>query len=342
MRKSLLIAAIGVGALAASIGCQSGDTDGGKASDDTFTDGVFVADDSNTGSITIISETDEIPVGETQGFFVQARRSDGAVLANIQISCDSERGLAILEPLRGFELTDESGHLSGTVGCAVPGSLQLACRSSIGGNDRDFFEFKCRGDVPPGFSGFPGAAGGGLGGGVLASEDGGGIVGSNGSNVRITAIDFSDEGGGTPTTSIDTRQTANCNAATTGAAVAPEPFFDTSVTLKVVNNTNQTVRFTRLTYTVREGSSSGRTISSDDLQLNGAIELAGSGGEANLNALVFKALGGQKYFFDGNVIPSELGFRRVDFKLFGSTDLNESTVAEGGAVVSFGTFDRCS
>lgn len=332
-----MVAAIGVGALVASIGCDSGDTDGGKAGDQTYTDGVFVADDSNTGSVRIIAESEEIPVGESQGFFVEAKRSDGAPLKNIQISCDSERGLSILEPTRGFELTDEGGRMSGRVCCESPGSLQLACRVSIGGNDRDFFEFKCRGDIPPGFEGCGGGAGGGLGGGVLASE---GDVGTDGGAVRITAIDFQDEGSSANSTSIDTRQDPNCNE-DPADPVVPEPFFDTSVKFKVVNNTNQVVRFTRLTYTVTEGSSSGRTISSDNLQLNGAIEIAGGGGEADLTSLVFKAQGGSKYFHDGKLITAELGFRRVDFKLYGETDLQESTVAEGGAVVSFGVFDRC-
>jgi hypothetical protein len=341
--RKLVVGLFGLAITGGFIACQSGDTDGGPAADEGFPNQVFVADESNTGSVRIVqSGGARLPVGEIAGFFVEVKRNDGAGLANVQVRCDTERGLALIDPTTGFELTNSEGVMSAKIGCSAPGSFQLLCSTSIGGNRRDFAEYICEGDIPEGFDGFSGAGGGGLGAGVLGATGtpASGIGGADGSNaLRINKIDFYDEGvtTGDGTLSIDVVQGVCGDGASTPT---PEKFFDTSVALTVQNRSNQTIRVNEVRYRVTDATASGGNFRSGALQVIGDIVVP-AGGETRLIVLVFEADGGAKSFFQNQTISSSLGFRRVDFTVEGSSDLNEDTVATGGATVSFGNFNNC-
>jgi hypothetical protein len=166
---SWTVSFLSVVALWGCLGGQ-GSTDGDGGADNGSGDSVFVADESSTGEIDIEIEEPSIEVGETSGFFVRARNARGVAVSNINIACDSEQGVAIIEPQTGYELTNAAGVMSGVIGCERPGSFQLVCRLSVGANRRKFVSVRCTGDVPSDFEGFPEAAGGGLGGGVQTSD----------------------------------------------------------------------------------------------------------------------------------------------------------------------------
>ena len=340
MKKTLLysglILASGLGLVLS--GCGSGDTDGGTAQIDQE-GGVFVSGDGTTGSIHITPKNETPAVGEVVGFFVEVRDASGNPVPHINVSCDTEQGLALIEPVKGFELTSESGDVSGKFGCEVPGSLQLVCRLPVGANLRAFADIKCSGEVPLGFTGFPGAGGGGLGGGVQ-TIDNGGVGGGNTSGLRVQTLTFSDEGGDTATTSIDTLQDADCTP--DDAATSPaEPFFDSSVKINIENNTKQAVRFYKVKYSLSNADGAGSSFTSKDLGV--VAEADANGGTAEFSVLVFNANGGRKRFADSSFnIPISLGFRSIKVTVYGTNSLGEQVSISGSATVSFGDFSRCT
>lgn len=342
--KTFLILSVCISGLLAC----SGDTDGGRATDGEPSGGVFVSGDGTTGRIKIVPNKTTMEVGEVVGYKVFVTDASGQPVPNIQIAFGSERGLAIIEPTRGFELANEQGMMSGKVGCEVPGSLHLVARLPIGGNLRDFVEFICTGDVPTGFVGFPGAAGGDLGGGVQVS-DGGSVGGTNPDGVRISQIVFIDNGSGSGSVSnasIDTTQ-LSCLDATNNTST-PEVFYDTYVSITVKNNTNQSIQFTKITYSVDDADAAGTQVNSKDISLVGSADSAvgASGDEATLTVPIFNASGGRKYYAfsdpsDAFPIPVSLGFRNITFRVIGQNAAGTDFTITGRASASFGSYNFC-
>lgn len=326
-------------ALVSLVSC-SGDTDGGKAGGvGDFRDDVFVSDDTTTGTISLEVVEPDIQIGETSGFFVYVRNADGRPVQGINVACDTEEGVAIIEPTQGNEITSEQGEISGRIGCERPGSFQMVCRLSTGANKRDFFGVKCRGEVPADFQGFPGAAGGGLGGGVAITNDG---------QVRVSSVSVQEGEGSTDSTdaSIDVVQ-QTCG---TGDSEEPEPFFDSYVSLRIENNLREKVQLSYVSYTVPNANRRGQTFSS---QRYGVTSFASSTLDANgdiqtITLPVFKAFGGSKYFGNapgsgesGLEIASNLGLRTVSFTVVGQTSSGKSVTLGGDVTLSFGNFDGC-
>lgn len=315
-------------------GC-SGDTDGGPAGDEDFGGSQFVGEDSGSIDIDIENTDNQIAVSDTSSFRVHVRDANSGGVPQIKVSCDSEDGVAILEPTQGVEFTDEFGNMSGRIGCTRPGSFQFGCRLPVGGNLRSFTTVKCTGDVPTGFGGFPGAAGGGIGGGVSV----GGPNGADSDTVRITTLSFVDLGdSGTASTSIDTQQDV-CES------TEAEPFFDTLLNVTVVNNSATLIRFTKLSYAVDNATGSNSAVlNSRELSLIGESAALAAGESSTVTSLVFDASGGRKAFVGqgGNsLIPVSLGFRTVTVRLFGTTDLGEEVIITGRTTLSFDDFDNC-
>lgn len=327
---------------ASIIACSSGgDTDGGHANDlaESYSDGSFVADDSTVGRIEVEVLEPELQVALISGFHARAFDAAGSPVPNIKISCDSEQGVAIIEPTTGTEITDDGGQISGKIGCELPGSYQFGCRLPAGANRRKFVTIKCSGPIPNGFNGFDGAAGGGLGTGGAAGNEDGGLGGTNPEGVRITEISISDSGDTSSTTSIDTTL-SDCD--TDATTFTPEPFFDTTVTLKVLNNSNSNIRFTSMKYSVPNASGSGSaTFTSSSISLIG--EAAPNGGEATFSSiLIFDANGLGKRFNGASAnMPSSLGFRNVTFSITGTNDLGDTVTITGSKALSFDGFNNC-
>jgi hypothetical protein len=325
--------------LAGCLGGQ-GSTDGGSGAEGDFRDNVFVSDETTTGGMTLEVESSSIDVGDTSSFVVHVRNARQEPVSNVNVICDTEGGLALIEPSSGYALTNGDGAMSGVVGCEAPGSLQLVCRLSIGANRRQFASVRCTGDVPSGFQGFPGAGGGGLGGGVQTNDDG---------DVRITQASFIDESGGSSssstTSSIDIVQNSDCNG--DGVRTDFEPFYDTYIEIKVQNNRSETVRFSYLQYTISNVDGQGTEFTSKRLGLSTESEAgaaSGGGGTTSITMPIFKAFGGGKFVGD----PLGVGLQIVNpallttkFVLVGETSSGEPVELSARATASFGSFNRC-
>lgn len=345
--------ATALGTLGLVLACCTGSTDGGEQD---FSGGQFVGSDANTGSMLLTVVDNDMSVSETSGFGIAVRDVQGRPVSGIKVSCDSEAGVAILEPTSGSETSDSGGNVSGVIGCAAPGSYQLACRLSVGTNKRQLVDVKCRGPVPTGFTGFPGAAGGTLGGGSDTS-DSGGVGGSDTDGVRLTRLVFNDAGSGDIDSinfAIDTDQdlcTLEQPAVDPGTPTPTprtvfEPFFDTSLLVRVINNTNQAIQFSSMSYRVLNAGSlanNGSDFVSDTVSFIGesnAVE--GGGGSGDFAMLVFNASGGQKFLVGSSTaIPSSLGFKTVEVTLTGTNDLGDTITVSGSITLDFANFDRC-
>lgn len=326
-------------ALLSLVSC-SGDTDGGKAGGvDDFRDDVFVSDDTTTGTISLEVLEPEIQIGETSGFFVFVKNADGRPVQGINVACDTEEGVAIIEPTQGNEITNEAGEVSGRIGCERPGSFQMVCRLSTGANKRDFFSVKCRGEVPADFQGFPGAAGGGLGGGVAITNDG---------QVRVTSVTVQegDDSAEDTDASIDVVQ-QTCG---TGESEEPEPFYDSYVFLKIENNLREKVQLSYVSYSVPNANRRGQTFTSQRYGVTGfaSSTLDANGDVQTISLPVFKAFGGSKYFGNapgsgenGLEIASNLGLRTVTFTVVGQTSSGKSVSLSGDVTLSFSNFNGC-
>jgi len=344
---SSLIAVTLVGAgILGFVGCQ-GNTDGGSAASPDYEDGVFVGDETSTGSIRVQLVHSHLAVGETTGFKVTVTDSKGQPIPDTRVICDSEKGVALIEPTSGYELTNGEGVMSGVIGCAAPGSYQMVCRLSVGANRRQFVSVGCTGDVPSGFTGFPGAGGGGLGGGTQSNDDG---------EIQITDAGFDDDGTSASTTvptdaSVDIVQEADCNVSTT--TLDTEPFYDTYAVLNVENNLQERVTLLYLECSVTgvDGSSNTADCGTIGLTRSSNSTLEANNDSAIIQVPVFKAYNGGKYVGNptsgtGTRITSS-GLFTVSFRLYyqrasdaggDGTDLPYITAS---ATASFGNVNRC-
>ena len=350
-RGNFAVSAMALAGIVGLIGCLGGqgNTDGGSGADGGFRNDVFVSDDTSTGSIDLEITNSTLSIGDTSPFVVSVKNARQQPVQQINVICDSEQGIAIISPQSGYQMTDSSGSMSGVIGCESPGSYQIACRLSVGANKREFATVTCTGEVPSGFEGFPGAAGGGLGGGSPTNGDNGGV--------RITEISFSDAPGETAS-SVDISQIADCDTETAGNQ--SEPFYDTSVTVTVENQGTQAIIFTSLQYFFRdytidyvtdddtgELTAIGRDFESRRMGITYEIgEATDVGSQSFFSVPVFKAYGGGKWVGDpfdigtGDVIDN-VGVRTITVTLRGQTVLGEPIEVRGKVSAGFGGYNRC-
>lgn len=328
--KSLMVALMAAGVASCS---------GGTGDDDTATDfqgGQYVASEDAVGGLTLTVSESDLDVGDTTGFSVRVVNASGSPVPQMQVSCDTEAGLAIIEPTTGAELTDQYGTMSGVLGCAAPGSLQVACRLPIGVNKRKFSTVRCGGSVPSGFTGFPGAAGGGLGTGGVGTPDDGGTGGTGADGVRLTALQGFDAGetcGDTSTTSIDTTQ----NLCSDGEA---EPFFDSTIGMTIANNSNVTVQINSISYSVDNVDAAGSQFNSSAVAPIGNTEVP-PGDDVQICTLFAKAMAGGKRFIGADSNIGFTGVRNVTVRVSATTETGESFTLTGRTALSFGNFSRC-
>ena len=320
------------------VGCNGNTSGGGEAGG-----GSFVSGDSTTGRVSLDLNTTEVPVAGTTGFRFFVFDQDNRPVENIRVVCDSEQEVAIIEPTTGHETTDSFGAISGIIGCRAPGSYLFGCRLSNGANKREFVTVLCRGDVPAGFSGFPGAAGGGLGGGTLPPGSGGPGAGDT-ENIRITSISVQSlaQESGTTSVQIDTFQSVCDNDTPAPADDFAEIFGDDFVNLTVTNGSGSLVRFTHMNYTVDRGRGDGGDAESPDLALAGELA-ANASATISLSSLFTDATGSGKTYADGTTsIPVTLGIRNVTFRLYGLDQQGEEFVVERSLAISFDSYDNCA
>ncbi|MCB0328070.1 MAG: hypothetical protein KDD70_00360 [Bdellovibrionales bacterium] len=164
--------------------------------------------------------------------------------------------------------------------------------------------------------------------------------------VRVLENRIFDEGegslGGSGTFSIDTRED-NCEL-NPDADPDPEPFFDTLLQIRLINNRNQDIRFTRLNYRIRYRDEFGNRVRVKVRKLGvsrGAI-VPGNGEEGEVLFLLLDKKEDQKGFpRSSTVLPTEAGFRKIRYTLFGNTESGERITLRSVLSVSIDNFNRC-
>lgn len=317
-----------------AVGCTGGgDTDGGSAADEDFAGEEFV-DDASAGSIDLVITNTSVAVGQTTGFRVTVTDASGGPARQIPIYCDTEEGVAVIEPTTGRETTDSSGSISGIFGCERPGSFQVACRLPIGGNKRDFEDILCTGAVPAGFTGFPGAAGGGLGGGVSVQDpdDPNGSPGGGNldNSVVVSDLDIYDVGSD-PVFSIDSIQEPDCDG--DSETVDPEPFVENAFTATIENDANQRVTFNTYQITVPGVYTSA--------QFPIKVEVDGNGGRAGISGLITTE--NPKVFFGSSSgLTSFDGPRTFRFTFRGTAEGGDAVTLTASVTVNITNINNCS
>jgi hypothetical protein len=177
----------------------------------------------------------EIQVAGQRGFRVTLTDPHGSPINHVRVFCESEKGIAILEPSSGgvaFAHTNVNGVMSGLLGGLLPGSYMLECRAPHGFDLVARMHIRITGSVPQGFVGFPGAAGGNLGGGAVIPPQS-----ETGTNVFINQLQFNTETspGPQPNPPIDVSR-GQCG-------LVNEPFGPDQFVMNVTNNSESTVTF---------------------------------------------------------------------------------------------------
>jgi hypothetical protein len=150
-----------------------------------------------------------------------------------------------------FEHTGADGRLSGVLGGLTQGSFLIECRLEEGFNLVARKGLKIVGDIPVGFAGFPGAAGGHLGGGLVpdfpeGTNEANVVVGDNNTVDIIRDLDCNNDN----------------NPPSTGVFDV-EPFSPDTYTITVKNgNANQALTIDTVTFEAA-GAESDRSFTSD-------------------------------------------------------------------------------
>ena len=312
--------------LAAACGGR-GDTDGGQGNDNAGLGPVFVSDGGSGGTLTITAPF-TITTGSRVGFSVTAVDPTGAPLPFIRLFCESEHGIAIIEPSSGgvgFESTNADGFMSGVLGGLAPGSYILECRGPEGFNLIDRVSIVILGEVPEGFDGFPGAAGGNLGGGV--------IVENPTEDVTISAIQFTGVGYGlTANAFIDISRITDCDG--DPATVDPEPFGPDSFSLTIVNNRDSRFVVNSVRFSIADGTGSFSLTESQGLIIppNSTAAVVGT--------FIDSVFGGKS--LAGSTIPIIRGDFNVTFTVTGQTGVGGSSISFTDSIaITIDDFDRC-
>jgi len=346
MRKKQKILAASTAILALAIYGCTGDTDGGSGADSARNSDPYVSDGSAGGTLSIeLRDSDRtIGVGDTVGFFVRATAPDGSPQRGIRIFCDSERGVAILEPAdngASVESTDDNGEMSGQIGGLTPGSYILECRGQQGFNLVGRITVFVTGDVPNGFQGFPGAAGGNIGGGRIVDvtpdvDDGVGL--------RVTQVRVQDAGGASAQGPLDVSR----GGCVTGDFTDPcaecslEPFKFATYSLSLKNDTNENVFIS--TVEVAVGS---RTVVAGQGQ---AVEVSKGGGVGSITGnltTVVNCPSGTSFSacYNGGTLGNTAlieGTRNYRFTITGVTEAGNSFEISKDVAIQFDSVNNCS
>lgn len=290
--STALLLGVFVGAIVA---CGGGSTDGGDSvSQHAGLGDQFVSDGGAGGRISI-TVNDDLVTGSTASFSVQVLDPDGQPLQFVRISCDSEKGIAIIEPSSSgvaFESTSARGVMSGTLGGLTPGSYLLQCSAPNGFGLTARKVIRVTGDVPEGFTGFPGAAGGNLGGGMIVDDT---HNGTDDGGIRVSSIQYTDAGGTSVSGPIDTVQNSDCDGDV--ATNDPELFTDTSFTISMTNDTRQRISVDSVTFEII--NSSGATVTTFDA-IPTVVEIASGSSGDQVGLLITFTGGGSHIYNDGS------------------------------------------
>ncbi|MCB0324592.1 MAG: hypothetical protein KDD69_13510 [Bdellovibrionales bacterium] len=325
--RSFVGVVVGASMACAFLACDGGgDTDGNP---DSVGVGDQFVDNGGAGSTLRITANGPIPVGGRIDFLVTATDPSGLPLSNIRLNCESEHGIAIIEPSRGgvaFEHTNVNGIMSGVLGGVAPGSYLLECRGPQGFNLQDRISLLVTGDVPEGFDGFPGAAGGNLGGGTIVEVPDEDltvrqvqIVTVSGEPARngIVDISFNGDCDGDPTT------------------VDPEDYGFDNFQMTITNQRDDRAFVNSVTISIPSlGISATQQLGGLVIPDNAEVDLVGTFTEFPAGSSV-KVIAGS----GGPAVPT--GTYNVTFTVRGSTGSGDSFTLQQNAAVTFGAVDNC-
>lgn len=310
-------------------GCNSGDTDGGE---DTTLGTQFVGDGGSGAKLTIEAPA-TIAVGATVGFFVEALDPRGAPLAFLRVFCETEKGIAILEPSAGgvaFEHTGLDGRMSGKLGGLLPGSYIIECRAPEGYNLVARLSLKITGDVPLGFEGFPGAAGGNLGGGFIVDLGQDDLEDSD-----VLSVAFFDAGAGEGgSLVIDTDQLV-CDEGDPAddSDDELEPFSYTLYQVSIRNDSAESVFVETVKFTIADPAGSSTSTQSVTLEIG-----AGCVGNLVGNFITFS---GSSQVYAGSAFAVTAGTFDVLMELTGTTQNGDDFSVSDTVSVTIGSVDNC-
>jgi hypothetical protein len=318
------------------ISCKGGgDTDGGPGKRQADAGDPFVSDGGAGGSIKITAP-EEIDTGDIDGFFVELKDPRGEPLPFIRVFCESEQGIAIIEPSRNgvaFEHTGADGRLSGQLGGLTPGSYLFECRAQQGFNLVDRVTIKIRGDIPAGFAGFPGAAGGNLGGGRIVEEPE--QPEQPGDTPAITSVRFIDiTSESTEIGFIDLVQNGNCDG--DPATVDPEPFGSDTLSITISNPTEEPLNVGNIRFTVNDGSGV-----SSLTEFSGTQIAAGGSSSVIILLTDFVPGGAKRWAGSGTAVSSATS--SITISATGTLDQSGDAVTLGDSVTyTANSIDNCS
>lgn len=326
------IVTVGLISSLAIAGCGGG-TGGG---DENIGENQFVATDDSAGALKVSAPT-SLATGSTGNFSASVVDANGAAVPQIQVACDSESGIALVEPNTGIEVTDSFGSISGVVGCRFPGSYQFGCRLPVGANKRKFVTIKCEGDIPAGFTGFPNAGGGGLGTGGVGVGDDGSQGGDNIEGFRVTDLSIINIVG-EDTFAVDISRNNDCDG--DSATLDPEPFGQDLVEVTFENSSNQEITVKSMSYRVSnvDGADSG-AYTSPSIAMGARISPNGATGTTMAPFTTFGV--GDKSFIGRPGTPITELFRNVTFVFTISNESGEETTVSTSFGTDFQDFDLC-
>ena len=339
MNRIRFLASLSVTVIAATLVACSGNTGGGE---DNGNGTGF--DPGDAGSLSFTLNDADMQVSESTGFIVAVKDASGNPVPDIRITCDTEVGLALIEPNDGSQVTDGGGLMSGRLGCEQIGSFRVGCRLPVGAGRREFATVSCRGPIPNGFSGFPNAGGGGLGGG--SGED---PLNDDVRVVGISLFDFgnveSGFGSGTGDLQIDTNRIFDCDDSAT--TITPEDFFDTVIGIDVENFAAQAVNFSKLSFRVANSDGAGAQLNSAEFALINSDEVPGQKSDGSPGTKRFIGFmtkvgsAGKELVGASSVLPSDNWISNVTFRLTGVSTSGDEVIITKRVAIAFGTYDRC-
>ncbi|MCB0358207.1 MAG: hypothetical protein KDD44_01175, partial [Bdellovibrionales bacterium] len=331
LRAALSALLLGTLALGCSNGTGDTDDPGGQATVGTQ----YVADGGAGASLAIsIVGGPTMTTGSTRGFFVTALDPSGAPLDFLRIFCESEAGIAIIEPSAGgvaFEYTGADGRMSGLLGAVTPGSYVLQCEGPNGSGLLARMTIVISGDVPPGFAGFPGAAGGNLGGGRIIDET---PSGTGDGGLSITQLAFDDAGASENDLTIDTTQNtcvSTSGGSSSGSSTSEaEPFSPTLYRISIANDTNERITIGTVTVTVSGAGSTPALSNTAEIGPNATGEIVGVAFE----------VGPQVLAGTSTSLPS-VGSRSVSVAVTATNESGTVFTMTASTTLTFNDFNRC-
>jgi len=327
--------------LLAFVGC-TGETDGGSGADRAETTTPFVSDGGSGGQLVLEIEDDDITigVGDTVPFRVRLTDAKGAGIPFARIFCDTERGISIIEPASNgisVEATNPDGYMSGVIGGLLPGSYMMECRAQNGFNSVDRGRLRIEGDVPAGFQGFPGAAGGNLGGGRIIDET---PDVDDGIGLRVMSFRLQDAGGPTSLGPIDivpSRCVTDTGDICT-TTCSSEPFTFTSYQITLKNDTNENV----IVQTVEFRLGSNTVVAAQGQ----ALEVKSGGGTAVLSGIFTtrqNCTSNLCYNSGGSsALPVSAGTRNHTIIVTGVSEAGNSFEVTKSVALQFDAVNNCS